>query len=176
MPTPLTLNPGIRRGMWASARRRHPTTGGISQGLQASDVACAHLANDVGNRHAASAKASTHKPWNVRMAGRHRPWPTRVGQQQATSTKAYTHKPWPARIGCALHASADGRRHRSKPARFKCDVCASGERCRPTTCNMIKPKASTNQSWHVHFGKATSSVACAHRLGDIGFDLRASVI
>jgi len=53
--------------MWASARRLHPTAGGISQGLQGTDVACAHLANDVGNRHAASAKACTHKPWNVRI-------------------------------------------------------------------------------------------------------------
>ncbi|RAN66263.1 hypothetical protein B5P40_31960, partial [Bacillus sp. SRB_8] len=36
----------IGRGMWASGKRRRPTAGGISQGLHASDVACAHRASD----------------------------------------------------------------------------------------------------------------------------------
>jgi len=42
-----------------------PTTGDIDQGLHASTVACAHLANDVGQRDAASAKVCTKQPWRV---------------------------------------------------------------------------------------------------------------
>ena len=33
--------------------------------MNTSDVACAHLANDVDQRHATSAKAYTHQPWRV---------------------------------------------------------------------------------------------------------------
>ena len=40
-------------GMWASGKWRRPTSCGISEGMNASDVACAHLAKDVGQRHAA---------------------------------------------------------------------------------------------------------------------------
>ena len=69
MPTPLSQNPRIGRGMCVSgkqrrlmactisqglhalalgcAHQRQPTADGISQGLHASDVACAHKASDV---------------------------------------------------------------------------------------------------------------------------------
>ncbi|KAH0768884.1 hypothetical protein KY290_012865 [Solanum tuberosum] len=43
----------IGRGMCASGKRRRPTTGSISQGLDASDVACAQRSADVGRGLAA---------------------------------------------------------------------------------------------------------------------------
>ena len=52
-------------GMWASGKWRRPTSCGISEAMNTSDVACAHLANDVDQRHATSAKAYTHQPWRV---------------------------------------------------------------------------------------------------------------
>jgi len=51
----------------ASARRRRLTAGSISQDLDAFDVACAHLASDVGQRHASSSKACTYQPWRVHI-------------------------------------------------------------------------------------------------------------
>ena len=36
-------------GMWASGKWRRPTSCGISEGMNTSNVACAHLANDVAN-------------------------------------------------------------------------------------------------------------------------------
>jgi len=54
--------------MWGPARRRRQTAGDINQGLHASDMACAHLANNDGNRHTTSTKACTHKSWRVRGA------------------------------------------------------------------------------------------------------------
>jgi len=53
--------------MWALGKWRRPTACGISEGMNASDVACAHLAKDFSQRHAASAKAYTHHPWRVRI-------------------------------------------------------------------------------------------------------------
>ena len=53
-------------GMWASGKLRRPKSCGISEGMNfTSDVACAHLANDVDQRHVTSAKAYTHQPWRV---------------------------------------------------------------------------------------------------------------
>jgi len=84
-------------------------------------VVCAHLANDVGNWHGASAKACTHKPWRVRidwastvMAYSNRPTTGDIGQGlqekpwcvriwQTTSANNMQHacmyQPWPLRIG-----------------------------------------------------------------------------
>jgi len=73
--------------MWGLAKRCRPTARGINQGLHASDVACAHLANNDGNRHATLTKACTHKPWRVRIdwasaavACAHRPTAGDIGQ------------------------------------------------------------------------------------------------
>jgi len=73
--------------MWGSARRRRPTAGGNNQGLHASGVACAHLANNDGNRHATSTKACTYKLWCVRIgwaseavACAHRPMASDISQ------------------------------------------------------------------------------------------------
>ena len=95
----------ISRGVCASARRhrRRPTAGSISQRLHASDVACAHMAKDVGQRHVISAKTCTHQSWHVRIA-----WvistlncahqPVFVGQRKVASAKAFTHLTWHVRI------------------------------------------------------------------------------
>ena len=131
MPTPLSQNPrsGIKSSNWATYRTWHvgviqatsPTAGGISEGLHASDVACAHLANDVGNRHRESAKACTHKPWRVCidwtskvMACTNRPTTGDIGQ-------GLHEKPWCVRIGRraadigrGLHTT--GSRRRTWPA------------------------------------------------------------
>ena len=89
----------IRRGMCASGKR-------------------------VGNRHGASAKACTHKPWRVRIdwestavAGTHRPTTGDIGQGlhekpwcvriwQMTSANGTQHQPRPTCISRGLHASA----------------------------------------------------------------------
>jgi len=137
MPTPLSQNPrsGIKSSNWATYRTWHvgviqakcPTAGGISEGLHASDVACAHLANDVGNRHGALAKACTHKPWRVHIKwastavsctdqpttgdigqGLHeKPWCVRIWK--TISANSTQHQPMPTRISRGLRASA--RRH-----------------------------------------------------------------
>ena len=62
--------------------------------------------------------------------------------------------------GCGLRASTNGKRHQPRHARINRDVCASGKQHRPTAC-------SINQGLHA------SVVACAHRLGVTGRDLRA---
>jgi len=100
MPTPLSQNPRSRikssnRDTYPTwhvgvIQAKWPTAGGISEGLHASDVACAHLANDVGNRHGASAKACTHKPWRVRID-----W--------ASTAVARTDQPTTGDIGQGLH-------------------------------------------------------------------------
>ncbi|KAG5614931.1 hypothetical protein H5410_014755 [Solanum commersonii] len=59
--------PRIERGMWASSKQRQPMADNRNQVLHASAVACAHLANNVGQRHAASAKAYTNQMWRVRI-------------------------------------------------------------------------------------------------------------
>ncbi|KAG5614900.1 hypothetical protein H5410_014724 [Solanum commersonii] len=52
--------------MWASSKKRQPMAGNRSQVLHASVRACAHLANNVGQRHATSAKAYTNQMWRRR--------------------------------------------------------------------------------------------------------------
>jgi len=138
MPTPLSQNPrsGIKSSNWATYRTWHvgviqatsPTAGGISEGLHASDVACAHLAN-------ASAIGMENQPRPACISrgvcastGRQRPWPARISQQQATSAKACTknrgvctygkqHRPTARSINQGLDAfclglrASDGRHH-----------------------------------------------------------------
>ena len=144
MPTPLSQNPrsGIKSSNWATYQMWHvgviqatsPTAGGISEGLHASDVAYAHLANDVGNRHGESAKACTHKPWRVCidwastvMACTNRPTTGDIGQGlhekrwcvsiwQTTSSNGTQHQPRPTCISRGLRASVG--RHHPWPARL----------------------------------------------------------
>jgi len=128
---------------WAtSVRRRCPTACGISQGLHASDVACADLANDVGHRLAATAKACTHQPWCVHIgwaspvaACAHRPTAGDIVQGLDTST-----------VVCAHFANDDGQRH------------------------VTMVRAFMHQPWRMRIVWKTSAVACAHQptAGDIG--------
>ncbi|KAG5578709.1 hypothetical protein H5410_049336 [Solanum commersonii] len=55
----------IECGLSASASRCRPTTGIISQGLHASDVAYAHRLGDIGRGLHASARR--YKPWQTRI-------------------------------------------------------------------------------------------------------------
>jgi len=78
--------------------------------------------------------------------------------------------------GHGLHESANNRRHRPRPAQ-KTVVCAHlakniGQRHATLT------KAYMDQPWPARIGWATSSVACAHRpmTGDIGEGLHASTM
>ena len=54
--------------------------GGIIQGLHSSDVACAHLANDIAQWHTSSAKSYMHQSWHVPIG-------------RATSAIACPHRP-----------------------------------------------------------------------------------
>ena len=74
----------------ASAWRHCRTAGSISLDLNAFDVACAHLASDVGQRHASSDKACTYQPWRVRID-----W--------ASTAVARTDQPTTGDIGQGLH-------------------------------------------------------------------------
>ncbi|KAG5614902.1 hypothetical protein H5410_014726 [Solanum commersonii] len=86
----------------AGRHRLKALAGGINQGLEASDVACVHLANGVGQWQATTA--------NV---GPHHPCPAHIGQP--TSGVAYPYLPrpthngvsgrptWPAHIAFGLH-------------------------------------------------------------------------
>jgi len=148
-PRPAHINCGVctstgdnNRDLRASARRRPPTAGGISQGLHASDIACANLANDVEQRHAASAKVCTLQSWCVRIgwaspavASAHRPLTGDIGQGLDTST-----------VVCAHLANDVGQRHAASS------------------------KAFMHQPWHMRIVWMTSVVACAHRptAGNIG--------
>jgi len=91
----------MSRGVCVSDGRHYsrPTAGGISHGLHASDVACAYLANDIGQRQAASAKDYTFQPWRVCNG-----WAT------LASANDMHHQPRPARISRGVCASTE--RHR----------------------------------------------------------------
>ncbi|KAG5614925.1 hypothetical protein H5410_014749 [Solanum commersonii] len=136
--------------MWASGKRRRQTAGDINPGLHASEVACVHMANEVGQWYVTSAMACTHQSWRVRMAGHHRPWLVRIGQRQLTSTKPCTHQLWRVRIWQTTSAKQ----------------------------HATSAKAYTHQSWRVRIGWATSVMAYAYRStrGDFGQDLQASTV
>jgi len=191
MPTPLSKNPRsvIKSSNWATYRTWHvgfiqakwPTAGGICEGLHASDVACAHLAN-------ASAIGMENQPRPACISrgvcastGRQRPWPAHIGQRQATSAKACSHKPWC--VGIWQTTSAKCMQHQPRHARISRGVCASARHHRPWTarigqglhaltvaCAHLANDFSQQHAACLH----VSAVACAHRLGDIGRDLRAS--
>ena len=113
--------------------------------------------------------------------GHQRPWPARIGQRQAKSAKACSHKLWCVRIWQTT--SAIGMQHQPRPARLTRGVCASAGRHRPWPARIGQGlHASTMASAHLANDVSqqhaaclhVSAVAIAHRLVDIGRDLRAS--
>ena len=113
--------------------------------------------------------------------GRQRLWPARIDQWQATSAKACSHKPWCVRIWQTT--SANGMQHQPRPARISRGVCASAGCHRPwparigqglhastMACAHLANDVSQQHAECLH----VSAVAIAHRLVDIGRDLRAS--
>ena len=85
-----------------------------------------------------------------------------IGKRQAALVKSCTHHPWCVCIGWVTPTSDNGRRHQPRPALIGRCLCPSGKRRRPTT-------------FIISQGLHASVVACAHRQGDIGCGLRASV-
>ena len=142
----------------ACPHRSYPA-GGISEGLHASDVACAHLANDVGNRHGASAKACTHQSWRVRIGWvspavtcAHHPTAGENGQGLHTLTVVYTLRL--SDIDCDLRIGQATSAQRQ---------ASSAKTCKHLT-------------WHVRIGQATSANDMRYRSGDIGCGLPASAV
>jgi len=149
----------------ACPHRSYPA-GGISEGLHASDVACAHLANDVGNRHGASAKACTHKLWRVRID-----W--------ASTAVARTDQPTTGDIGQGLHeipwcvhtwqtTSANGTQHQPRPRCISRGLRASAGRHHPWPACIgqrhdTSVKACTHQMWHVRIWQTTSAIGVEHQ-------------
>jgi len=83
---------GISQGLYASDKRHRPTVGNISQGLHVSNVPCAHRASDDGQWQVASAKACKHLANNI-------------GQWQVALAKACMLRMWHVRIGQAMSAN-----------------------------------------------------------------------
>ncbi|KAG5614896.1 hypothetical protein H5410_014720 [Solanum commersonii] len=90
-------------GMCTSGKLHRPTACTISQGLNASDVACAHRLGDIGCGLCASSNDWRHRPRPVRnncgvcaSTRRHRSWLGRIGH--ATSAKGSS-------ISQGLHSS-----------------------------------------------------------------------
>uniref|UniRef100_M1DNR4 Uncharacterized protein n=1 Tax=Solanum tuberosum TaxID=4113 RepID=M1DNR4_SOLTU len=112
---------GISQGLQTSGKQYRPMAGGISKGLHASDVACAHRANNVGQWEVELAKACILRIWHVR-----------IGQAMETLAMAYSHQP-----GVIDHGlSASARRHRPWHANIGCGLRASPRRYRPLSAHI----------------------------------------
>jgi len=115
-------------GLCALGYQRRPAARGISQGLHASAMACAHRLGeiDVGQQQATSADFYTHLAWHVLFL-------------QATSANGRRH--WIGHIGSALPASAVACAH--------CSVVVG--------CGLpASPLASTQWSTYVERGLLSS--------------------
>jgi len=176
------------RGLLVSAnsKQHRPTVGDIGQGLHALNVACAHLVNDVCQRHATSAKACMHQSCQARIdcatssvACAHRPTIGNIAQGLHTSTVACAHRlgdngrglrasarrrpPTAGGISQGLHASDIASAHLANDVEQR---------------HATSAKACTLQPWCVRIGWASPAVACAHRptTGDIGQGLDTSIV
>ena len=147
--------------------RRSPTTGEIVQATLVVDC--------------------PHRPWPVHItqpssgvACPHLPWPAQNGHPTST---------WLARIAFGLHTTVSQRRTRA--ATIVCDLHTSVNRRHTLNASIIcslhtsvcqhrtwpglivcglrsSAKVCTHQQWHVRIDWPTSTVACAHRPGDVG--------
>ena len=92
----------ISRGVCAAPGHQRPWPARIGQGLHASTMACAHLANDVSQQHAACLHVSA-------VAIAHRL--VEIGRDLRASSYGRQNRPRPTRINHGVYASAG--RHRS---------------------------------------------------------------
>ncbi|KAG5614861.1 hypothetical protein H5410_014685 [Solanum commersonii] len=186
--------------MYASGKRRPPTAGSISQGLHTSAVACAYLANDVGQKHAASAKACTHQSWHVcigwgviglglRVSARqHRPTTGSNNQGLHALTMACVHRL--GDIDRGLRALARRRRPMISniiQGLHTFDVAYNISQHQPRRVHWLgdigvaqrqiaSAKAYTHLTCLVRFKQLTSANGRRHRPGDIGRGLPTSVV
>ncbi|KAG5614911.1 hypothetical protein H5410_014735 [Solanum commersonii] len=159
LPMPARLN----CGMCTSGKLHRPTACTISQGLNASDVACAHRLGDIGCGLCASSNDTSPRPHvnnRARCAStRHRP---RVGRSPCDAAKGSkdrqglaTHRAVGAHINWATSALANSRQHQTRPRRdLTWYVQYPGEAPPPKSQRRIK--ACTHLTWHVRIGQMKS--------------------